>query len=342
MTQTMTKIYLSALVSFCKEREIGQEGRNSKVYLAHDEYMDAKIVIKEISNSDDIPKLLREAKILYASSHPNVVQIQYACKDDNNIYIAMPFYKNGSLKSLMARRMLTVREIIRYAIQFISGVAHIHSKGLLHLDIKPDNILLSDSNEALLSDFGLADYTDDNGWYQVTCHYVKHTAPELHNQDNQDGLVTVQFDIFQIGLTLYRMCIGDNAFNEQFSNVATTKDKFIAAVKNKEFPIRSIKLAHVPENLIKIIFRCLEVDINNRYNNVRDILNDLSNISQKGLDWEYSYNNSEHQWKYEDEKGVSYLVKSDDASGKNYTVTKNRRKYKPKARNLKAFLRDLT
>lgn len=98
-------------------------------------------------------------KITEGNAHPNVVQIQYACKDDKNVYIAMPFYKNGSLKSLMTKRMLTAREIIRYAIQFISGVAHIHSKGLLHLDIKPDNILLSDNDEALLSDFGLADYT---------------------------------------------------------------------------------------------------------------------------------------------------------------------------------------
>ncbi|AGO15504.1 serine/threonine protein kinase [Glaesserella parasuis ZJ0906] len=333
---TMEKIYSPALVSFKKIREIGQEGRNSKVYLAHDEYMDAEIVVKEIANSknEQTQRLLKEAQILYASSHPNVVQIQYACKDDNNVYIAMPFYQNGSLKSLMATRMLTTREIIRYAIQFISGVAHIHSKCLVHLDIKPDNILLSDNNEALLSDFGLADYTDENGWYQVTCHYIKHTAPEIHQQN---GWATVQFDIFQIGLTLYRMCAGDKAFNAQFERVATSNDSFLSALTNKKFPTRSIILPHIPEPLMKIVCQCLEVDVEKRYNNVRDILNDLSKIDYNGLDWQCTESDTSHEWNFTDEKGLTYQVTRQKGE-KAYTVVKNNRKTTPKSDTLRDYL----
>lgn len=118
-------VYLPAVVSFSKQTEIGAEGKNSRVFLAHDKHLDAEIVIKEMpQNSANLEKIAKEAKVLYASSHPNVVQIQYACKDDDNFYIAMPFYRNGSLKSLMAERYLTAREIIRYSIQFINGVAH--------------------------------------------------------------------------------------------------------------------------------------------------------------------------------------------------------------------------
>ncbi|MFC1023965.1 serine/threonine-protein kinase [Pasteurella multocida] len=339
---TMEKVYSPALVSFHKEKEIGQEGRNSKVYLAHDEYMDAQIVVKEIPNSDDVQKLLKEAQILYASSHPNVVQIQYACKDDRNVYIAMPFYENGSLKSLMAKRMLTAREIIRYAIQFISGVAHIHSKGLLHLDIKPDNILISDNDEALLSDFGLADYTDDNGWYQVTKHYVKHTAPEIWDDNgNCLGWATVQFDIFQIGLTLYRMCIGDIAFNEQFEKVRVSREHFLDSLNKKKFPNRNIVLPHIPDALMRIICKCLEIDVNRRYNNVRDILNDLSRISHEGLDWQYTSTESGHQWNFENEKGLSYTVNTNNSNDKDYKVTKNGRKCTPKAKTIKDFLLNL-
>lgn len=336
----MKKIYSPALVSFCKEEEIGPDGKNSKVYLAHDEYMDAQIVVKEISNSVDTKKLLLEAQILYASSHPNVVQIQYACKDDDHIYIVMPFYKNGSLKSLMAKRMLTAREIIRYAIQFISGVAHIHSKDLLHLDIKPDNILISDNNEALLSDFGLADYTDDNGWYQVTKFYTSHVAPEIWD-DNGDflGWATAQFDIFQIGLTLYRMCIGDVAFNEQFKTVYISQEHFLDSLKKKEFPNRDIVLPHIPKALIKIICQCLEVDTSKRYDNVRSILNDLSEINHHGLDWQYTSTESGDCWRFKDTKGLSYEVIAN--SDKEYTVRKNGKKYTPQARNLGAFLLDL-
>lgn len=336
---TMEKVYSPALVSFHKEKEIGQEGKNSRVYLAHDEYMNAQIVVKEIPNSGDTQKLLLEAQILYASSHPNVVQIQYACKDDSNVYIAMPFYKNGSLKSIMANRMLTAREIIRYAIQFISGVAHIHSKGLLHLDIKPDNILISDNDEALLSDFGLADYTDNNGWYQVTRHYIKHTTPEIWDDSgNYLGWATVQFDIFQIGLTLYRMCIGDIAFNEQFEKVRVSRERFLDSLNKKEFPNRNIVLPHIPETLMRIICQCLEVDVNKRYSSVRAILNDLSKIDREGLDWQYTNTESEHQWNFEDEKGHTYIVNTSKNDYKDYRVTKNGRKYTPKAKGIRAFL----
>lgn len=339
---TMEKIYSPALVSFHKEQEIGQEGRNSKVYLAHDEYMDAQIVVKEVTtknNAENINKLLKEAQILYASSHPNIVQIQYACKDRKNIYIAMPYYKNGSLKSLMSQRFLTAREIIRYAIQFISGVAHIHSKGLLHLDIKPDNILLSDNNEALLSDFGLADYTDENGWYNVTYHYLKHTAPEIHQDHGSGlGLATVQFDIFQIGLTLYRMCAGDSAFNYQFEKARNSKGGFINALENKKFPTRDIILPHIPEALMKIVCKCLEVDVKMRYSNVRDILNDLAKIDFAGLDWQYTATSTGHQWCCEDEEGAQYTVSTNAQNHKEYHVTKNKRKYKPKSRTIRDFL----
>ncbi|MXD18237.1 protein kinase, partial [Escherichia coli] len=80
-------------------------------------------------------EFFQEARLLYASAHSNIVQICYAARDDKNIYIAMPFYSNGSLSSLMAQKNLTSREIIRYGIQFLSGLNHIHSKGLMHFDI---------------------------------------------------------------------------------------------------------------------------------------------------------------------------------------------------------------
>lgn len=338
---TMKKIYSPALVSFHKEKEIGQEGKNSNVYLAHDEYMNAQIVIKEIPNSkknDEVMEnLFREAHILYESSHPNIVQIQYACKDEDNIYIAMPFYKNGSLKSLMKERFLTVKEIIRYGIQFISGVAHIHSKGLLHLDIKPDNILLSDTNEALLSDFGLADYTDENGWYFITKFYIAHIAPEIITNNY---IVSVQFDIFQIGLTLYRMCVGDVEYNQQFETFKSTEgfqaNDFLKALDEKKFPSINKFPLHIPNSLIKIISKCLESNTSKRYTNVREILNDLSKIENKGLNWNYKDEPEHYEWSCEDSKGNNYTVNQLKTSNK-YTIKKGGRNHNT-TKNLKSFL----
>ncbi|PNK60657.1 serine/threonine-protein kinase [Psychrobacter sp. FDAARGOS_221] len=337
-------VYSPAIVSFRKINEIGQEGRNSKVFLAHDEHMDAKIVIKEISQySTDLDKLSKEAKILYASSHPNVVQIQYACKDDDNFYIAMPFYSNGSLKSLMSKRNLTSREIIRYSIQFINGVSHIHSKNLVHLDIKPDNILLSDNNEALLSDFGLSDYTDDNGWFQLTRHYIKHSAPELCDSTRQN-LVNIQFDIYQIGLTIYRMCVGDDVFNEQYNvflsdNGELKTNEFVEALKAGSFPDEKAIPIHIPLQLKKVIMRCLENDTSKRYSNTRDILNDLSSIDYVGLDWHYNSSGNSQQWTCKDHTGSEYSVILNKGDEKP-KITKNGRN-KNITSNLKSFLLNL-
>jgi len=108
--------YQRAEVSFKKLEEIGQEGKNSRVYRIHDEHLDAEMVIKEVEKNDDFSseEYFSEARTLYKSSHPNVVQVSYVCVDDQKIYIESKFYKNGSLKRFMSNRFLTIKEIIRY------------------------------------------------------------------------------------------------------------------------------------------------------------------------------------------------------------------------------------
>ena len=87
-------------LDFDEIKEIGQEGRNSKVFLAHDNQLDGEIVVKEIKKnpSTSPDEYSKEARLLYAHNHNNIVKVNYACEDDDNIYVAMPFYKNGSLK----------------------------------------------------------------------------------------------------------------------------------------------------------------------------------------------------------------------------------------------------
>ena len=176
----MLKPYNKANLSFDLLSEIGHEGGNSEVYIAKDHQLDAELVIKKIpksklSNEDEY---FAESSILYLSSHPNVVPIHYACEDADYIYLAMPHYSKGSLNSLINGRFLTVREIIRYSTQFLSGLHNIHSKRLIHFDIKPDNILFSDQGEALLSDFGLAKQLTITGVAGQDRIYGRMTPPD--------------------------------------------------------------------------------------------------------------------------------------------------------------------
>jgi eukaryotic-like serine/threonine-protein kinase len=184
----MLKPYNKAEITFDLVQEIGQDGRNSRTYICHDHQLNAQIVMKEIRKTslDSTENFFDESKALYASAHPNVVQIHYACEDDENIYLAMPYYRRGSVGSLVAARHLTVREIVALGCNVTSALHNIHSKGLIHFDVKPDNILLSDRGEGLLSDFGLAKQMNLTGRAGQDRLYFKTVPPEAIGRDRFD------------------------------------------------------------------------------------------------------------------------------------------------------------
>lgn len=281
----------TAELNFETLKEIGQEGRNSTVFLAHDKQLDGEIVVKivpktKLPNANDF---YREAKILYASSHPYVVRVNYGCADNENIYMAMPYYKNGSLKQLIDTRFLTVREVLRYSIQFLSGLNNIHSKGLLHFDIKPDNILLSDSNEALLSDFGLSKAMDNFGFANPDGIYPKQVPPETFVSTKK----TLHFDIYLAGLTIYRLLNG----NEHYYNQLTYSNQqdYINAIQTGNFPNRNSYLPHVPLKLQRIVNKAISIDIADRHQTVLELINDLSSVDEN-LDWQFSSTNNSRTW----------------------------------------------
>ena len=313
----MLKPYNKAEVTFDIIKEIGQDGRNSQAYICKDHQLDAIIVIKKMEKSkfSSLVNFFDESKCLYASSHPNVVQIHYACEDADSIYLAMPYYRNGSLKDLICNRFLSVREILVFGCQILSGLHNIHSKNLIHFDIKPDNILLSDRNEALVSDFGQSKQTNLSGVAAQDRLYSKMTPPEATQTDH----FTYTFDIYQFGLTLYRMCVGNAAFEAQFSAFVTAgnldRDGFRFALCNARFPDRTALPAHIPAALQKIIKCCLETDPKDRYPSANAVANAMASIDGAHLDWSYALTPNQRKWT-KDVSGVQYefIVDKDSKS----------------------------
>ena len=277
---------IEAKLKFEYLKEIGQEGKNSKVYISLDKQLNCEIVVKEIpkANFTDEIDYFSEAQKLSMSSHPNIVDIKFACQDDTFVYFSMPFYKNGSLKSILSKRFLTVREILRYSIQFLSALHHIHTKGLVHFDIKPDNILISNSNEALLSDFGLARATNSLGLAEMGLAYDIVRPPDSFIQLEH----TKKYDIYQAGLLIYRMCSGENDFYAQFNQLVSSDETYEKAIVGGLFPNRKSFFPHIPKKLKKVISKMLEIKQDDRYVSILDVLNDLSNINEY-LDWQLSY-----------------------------------------------------
>lgn len=312
----MLNPYKKADVSFEWIRDLDEQGCFSRVYLAHDEHLDYDLVIKEIEKKEDTnhDDYFSEARMLYKNAHPNIVQVQYAAQCDSNIYIAMPFYYNGSLNQLMQKMNLTCREIIRYSIQFLSGLYHIHSKGLMHFDIKPNNIMLSNRNEAMLSDFGLSQLINEESRATPEFGYHFHMPPEYFALSSNDYNFT--FDIYQAGLTLYRMCVGHEKFESERS-VFRTVEQLRASIIDGSYPLREFP-AHIHKKLIAIVNKCIHVDPNERYQSVLDILNDLSAISDGALDWRLQLTtpaNGTCEWQKElDDVILSVVFDSESAS----------------------------
>ncbi|WP_345867235.1 serine/threonine-protein kinase [Shewanella algae] len=323
----------TAELSFHINQEIGQEGKNSTVYTARDLQLNADIVVKKMlkANFSDINEYFKESSLLYLSTHPNVVPIYYACQDNYHVFLAMPYFSRGSLKKRMTASPVSVREIVVWSTQVLSGLHNIHSKRLIHFDVKPDNILFSDRGEALLSDFGLTKQTTFSGVAGQDRIYGNMVPPEAFTTSNFNN----QFDIYQFGLTLHRMCVGDNSFYTEYAtfieNGTLNRAKFRHAVVNGQFPNKNSYPEHIPQALINTIKKCLATDLAHRYASAIDIVNDLSGIDGELLDWTLSYDGLKRRWLkthtdgkvFEltiDENGAS-VAKKTSATGNTQRVT---------------------
>jgi serine/threonine protein kinase len=268
---------------------IGIEGKNSEVFLARDININREIVIKKIDKSTLNGNFFEEAKYLYQNKHPNVVEISYAgesqCK--NFVYLAMPYYKNGSLNSKIInfRKNLTIKETIKYAFYFLSGLQSIHQKKFIHLDIKPDNILITDNNEAILSDFGLVDKTNFFGSSSSKKPLFSLLIPpeniEYKNNIFKSKLSYSKVtDIYQVGVTLYclvNLIVLDKHLEEK--QIYTRGDLVLSIKNGSLYDIKKYE-KNVPIELQKIINKCLAINPNNRYQSVQKILNDLGSLNE--------------------------------------------------------------
>ena len=306
-------------ISFQEKRQI-RKGPLSRVFLATDLQLEADLVVKEIKKSDfsNPDEYFTEAKILYSMQHPNVAEIQYASEKDQFIYLSMPFYPDGSLENLYNKRSLTIREVIKYSLDFLKGLHFIHTKGLIHLDVKPGNVLINPSGVAVLTDFGLSKYVNPLDVAAYDKVYNEHRYPESF----LTSLASKQSDIYQVGVTLYRMCNGDDLFRLQKPNL--TKDNILAG----KYPDRNFFLPHIPQALIQVIKKAMSVNPIDRYGSVLDLMNDLSKID-KNLDWRYNSDKQTgtHVWSVEESSSLKKIEVFEEkgiwkTKGKNITQKK--------------------
>lgn len=283
-------------------KKIPSQGVNSNLYLVEDTQLNKIFILKQIDKNKikESNKYFDEAKKMKKIQNKNIVDINYATYDEEYIYISMPYYENGSLQDIIEKRNLTVREIVKYSIDILSGLYYIHSNKILHCDIKPSNILIDKNGSAVLTDFGSSIVLNSTGVGKLKNVYYKHIAPEQCYTSRVD----VYVDIYQFGNTLYRMCNGEEEYNRQIKNRKNLQNLKIAITQGN-FPTRKKYYPHIPKGLIEITEKCISLKPENRYDDVLHILNDMARID-KNLDWKYEKSDGVYKWSDGEKKLYMY------------------------------------
>ena len=189
------------------------EGGMASVFLAVDTILKREVAIKILRGelAKDPVALLRfqrEANATTKLSHPNIVEVYDVGEDDGKNYIVMEYVKGLSLKELVQKRgALPKEEAVHIMKQLVSAISAAHENGIIHRDIKSQNVLIKDDGTVKLSDFGIALAADAVQLTQtdVVIGSVHYLAPELARGES----ATAQSDIYSLGIDFYEMLIGD-------------------------------------------------------------------------------------------------------------------------------------
>jgi tRNA A-37 threonylcarbamoyl transferase component Bud32 len=244
---------------FALVREIGSGGM-STVFLGRDEVLDRPVAIKilnpDLEGSDVSSRFRREGRTAARLSHPNIVQVYDAGEDELGghevSYIVVEYVPGGDLKDLIdGRGPIPGAMLSRIGAAVADGLAHAHERGIVHRDIKPQNVLLDEYGSPKLTDFGIARALDMKGSTSTDSYLgtALYSSPE---QLRGEG-ITPKSDVYSLGATLYHAAVGEPPFSGDPLQVATQQ------VAKPPVPPRA-RGAAVGERLEALILRCLAKD----------------------------------------------------------------------------------
>lgn len=266
-------------------------GGMGEVYRARDTRLRREVAIKILRSGFHTSKtgrerLLQEARAVSALNHPNIVTLHDICSENGAEFLVMELVRGKTLDQLIGTRGLRLNETLRYAIPIADALALAHAAGILHLDLKPSNIMITDDGVPKVLDFGIArlaqpktiaeqDATLTQQPPQFNRHTVAGTAAYMSPEQAEGKELDARSDIFSFGAVLYEMVTGRRAFAGD-STVSTLS----AVLQNDpEPPTRSAP--QLPTQLERIIQRCLRKDRNRRFHSMSDVKVELEEVREE-------------------------------------------------------------
>ncbi|MBV8256679.1 MAG: serine/threonine protein kinase, partial [Actinobacteria bacterium] len=206
--------------------ELVGSGGMSSVYRAHDRLLDRRVAIKLLhdryaEDDETIERFRREARSVAQLSHPHIVTVIDRGEDDGLQFIVFEYVDGENLKELAVRSgRLPVRRAVELAIAIADGLAFAHQNGLVHRDVKPQNVLLSREGEVKVTDFGIARSIDVDHGVTLT-GTILGTSNYLSPEQASGKPVTPATDVYSLGIVLWELLTGEVPFpGDNFVTVA--------------------------------------------------------------------------------------------------------------------------
>ena len=268
-------------------------GGMGEVFLAEDTRLNRKIALKilpadVVANEDRMRRFVQEAKSASALNHPNIITIYEIDQVDSVYFIASEFIDGQTLRERMRNEGRKLGEALGLAVQISSALSAAHAAGIIHRDIKPDNIMLRRDGIVKVVDFGLAKLTEQSPSQMVDLDastravvkteagVVLGTAIYMSPEQARGLPVDVRTDIFSLGVVLYEMVAGCLPFSGK-----STTEVLGEIISEHEPPPLARYSREVPAELERIVSKALRKDRDERYQTIKDLLLDLQSLKQE-------------------------------------------------------------
>jgi serine/threonine protein kinase len=236
------------------------------VFLARDVWIDKKVAIKvPHRQSGDFDDLLQEPRLLAALSHTNVVGIVTAERVDGVFFIVMDYIKGESLEAVLDReKSLDLPTALNYVVQILKGVEHAHQTQILHRDLRPANVLVSEAGVVKVADFGTSRFLEKSHATTVIGS-PPYMAPELFQ-----GRAVLASDIYSVGVIFYQMLTGTLPY---FSPNPAQIERMVALGRCTPPKLRNTQ---IPREISDIIMKAIAAEVSERYQRASELLEDLA------------------------------------------------------------------
>jgi serine/threonine protein kinase len=277
------------------------EGGMGSVFLAQDTKLERKVAIKFLANklskdSNRLNRFFQEAKAASALNHPNIITVYEIGDVENKPFIVSEFIDGKTLTDFLFLEELKLSRVLEIATQIASALATAHEAGIIHRDIKPDNVMIRRDGIVKILDFGLAKLSQKpleidseavTKFKKLTVDGMILGTPQYMSPEQARGQkVDLRTDIFSFGVMLYEMISGKQAFD------GVNALDIIGSILKSEPRSLSELIPDISVDLERIVNKALLKDRNLRYQRIEDFLTDLSNVKKNIEIEDVSHNNT--------------------------------------------------